>query len=35
MTHLTLKQDTITHEDERFRAYLAEQGYDTSTLGNK
>lgn len=28
-------QDTITHEDERFNAYLIEHGYDTSTLGTK
>jgi len=28
-------QDTITHEDERFNAYLVEHGYDTSTLGTK
>ncbi|KAJ5717757.1 Glycerophosphodiester transporter GIT2 [Penicillium malachiteum] len=29
-----INQDTITHEDERFREFLAENGYDTSTLGN-
>ncbi|KAJ5720848.1 Glycerophosphodiester transporter GIT2 [Penicillium malachiteum] len=28
-----INQDTITHEDERFREFLAENGYDTSTLG--
>lgn len=28
-------QDTITHEDARFRAYLIEQGFDVSTMGNK
>lgn len=28
-------QDTIDHEDLRFRAYLAEHGYDTSMMGIK
>ncbi|KAK0709508.1 major facilitator superfamily domain-containing protein [Lasiosphaeria miniovina] len=28
-------QDTITHEDARFRAYLEENGYDTRQLGLK
>ncbi|KAK5230513.1 glycerophosphoinositol permease [Exophiala xenobiotica] len=28
-------QDTITEEDERFRAYLIEHGYDVSTMGTK
>ena len=28
-------QDTITHEDERFNAYLAEHGYDISSMGTK
>ncbi|KAK2811253.1 hypothetical protein FQN50_002350 [Emmonsiellopsis sp. PD_5] len=28
-------QDTITTEDARFRQYLQENGYDTSTMGNK
>jgi len=28
-------QDTITEEDERFRAYLIENGYDVETLGTK
>ncbi|EER23762.1 major facilitator superfamily protein [Coccidioides posadasii C735 delta SOWgp] len=28
-------QDTITYEDIRFRRYLEENGYDTSTMGNK
>jgi MFS family permease len=28
-------QDTITDEDERFRQYLVEHGYDVSTLGTK
>jgi hypothetical protein len=28
-------QDTIEEEDIKFRAYLAEHGYDTSTLGSK
>ncbi|KAJ6028512.1 Glycerophosphodiester transporter GIT2 [Penicillium herquei] len=28
-----INQDTITHEDERFRQFLEENGYDTSTLG--
>ena len=28
-------QDTITEEDARFRAYLAENGYDVSSLGKK
>lgn len=28
-------QDTITEEDERFRQYLIEHGYDVSTLGTK
>lgn len=27
-------QDTITSEDLRFRAFLVENGYDTSTMGN-
>ena len=32
---LTLdKQDTITSEDEKFRQFLEENGYDTSTMGN-
>ncbi|GKZ81173.1 hypothetical protein AnigIFM56816_005685 [Aspergillus niger] len=26
-------QDTITHEDARFRAYLESHGYDTSSMG--
>ena len=30
-----IKQDTITYEDARFRAYLVEQGYDVDTLGTK
>ncbi|KAJ5225582.1 Glycerophosphodiester transporter GIT2 [Penicillium chermesinum] len=29
----TINQDTITHEDERFRAYLEEHGYDTTSMG--
>lgn len=28
-------QDTIEEEDIRFRAYLEENGYDTSTMGSK
>ncbi|KKK20295.1 MFS phospholipid transporter (Git1) [Aspergillus rambellii] len=28
-----INQDTITHEDARFRAYLESEGYDTSTMG--
>ena len=28
-------QDTITEEDERFAAYLIENGFDMSTLGTK
>ena len=28
-------QDTIEEEDIKFRAYLEENGYDTSTLGSK
>ncbi|PWY82010.1 MFS general substrate transporter [Aspergillus heteromorphus CBS 117.55] len=28
-----INQDTITHEDARFRAYLEEQGYDTTSMG--
>ena len=28
-------QDTIEEEDIRFRAYLVEQGFDTSTMGSK
>lgn len=28
-------QDTITAEDARFRVYLEENGYDTSSMGNK
>ncbi|OJD14170.1 hypothetical protein AJ78_05457 [Emergomyces pasteurianus Ep9510] len=28
-------QNTITAEDERFRRYLEENGYDTSTMGRK
>lgn len=28
-----VKQDTITLEDERFRAYLESQGWDVSQLG--
>ncbi|PWY67639.1 MFS general substrate transporter [Aspergillus sclerotioniger CBS 115572] len=28
-----INQDTITHEDARFRDYLESQGYDTSTMG--
>ncbi|KAL1960327.1 hypothetical protein VTO42DRAFT_8287 [Malbranchea cinnamomea] len=28
-------QDTITTEDLRFRRYLEENGYDTSTMGNR
>lgn len=27
-------QDTITSEDLRFRMFLVENGYDTSTMGN-
>jgi hypothetical protein len=30
---LTLMQDTITHEDARFRAYLEAEGYDTGSMG--
>lgn len=30
---LTLLQDTITHEDARFRAYLEAEGYDTTSMG--
>ncbi|KAJ6095778.1 Glycerophosphodiester transporter GIT2 [Penicillium sp. IBT 16267x] len=30
-----INQDTITHEDERFREFLAAEGYDTSTLGKE
>lgn len=26
-------QDTIDHEDVKFRAYLAEKGYDTTKMG--
>ncbi|KAI9926856.1 hypothetical protein ASPWEDRAFT_121569 [Aspergillus wentii DTO 134E9] len=28
-------QDTITHEDEKFREYLEANGYDTGTMGNR
>lgn len=28
-------QDIIGHEDERFRAYLQQNGFDTSTMGSK
>lgn len=28
-----IDQDTIEFEDQRFRAYLAENGYDTSKMG--
>ncbi|PYI17390.1 MFS general substrate transporter [Aspergillus japonicus CBS 114.51] len=28
-----ISQDTITHEDVRFREYLESKGYDTSTMG--
>ncbi|KAB8224171.1 major facilitator superfamily domain-containing protein [Aspergillus novoparasiticus] len=28
-------QDTITEEDEKFRAFLEANGYDTSTMGNR
>ena len=28
------QQDTITHEDARFRDYLEANGYDTATMGN-
>lgn len=28
-------QDTITMEDEKFRAFLEANGYDTSTMGNR
>jgi hypothetical protein len=28
-------QDTITEEDEKFKAYLEKNGYDTSILGTK
>lgn len=28
-------QDTITEEDERFRQYLIDHGYDISTLGTQ
>ena len=31
----TITQDTIEQEDVRFRAYLEENGYDTSTMGSK
>jgi nitrate/nitrite transporter NarK len=31
----TITQDTIEQEDIRFRAYLEENGYDTSTMGSK
>ena len=30
-----IKQDTITLEDIRFRAYLEENGYDVGSLGTK
>ncbi len=30
-----INQDTITHEDARFRAYLEAHGYDTRQLGLK
>ncbi|KAJ5595080.1 Glycerophosphodiester transporter GIT2 [Penicillium hispanicum] len=30
-----IDQDTITGEDERFREFLVQNGYDTSTMGNK
>ncbi|CAG8115881.1 unnamed protein product [Penicillium olsonii] len=29
-----INQDTITHEDARFRDYLEANGYDTATMGN-
>ncbi|KAJ5093882.1 Glycerophosphodiester transporter GIT2 [Penicillium angulare] len=29
-----INQDTITSEDEKFRDFLAENGYDTTTMGN-
>ncbi|OOQ85192.1 putative metabolite transport protein [Penicillium brasilianum] len=29
-----ISQDTITSEDARFREYLTQNGYDTSTMGN-
>lgn len=28
-------QDTIVEEDIKFRAYLEENGFDTSTMGSK
>lgn len=31
----TITQDTIEQEDVRFRAYLEEHGYDTTTMGSK
>ena len=31
----TINQDTIEQEDARFRAFLEENGYDTSTMGTK
>ncbi|KAJ5347264.1 putative metabolite transport protein [Penicillium brevicompactum] len=30
-----INQDTITHEDARFRDYLEANGYDTATMGNQ
>ncbi|CAG7942420.1 unnamed protein product [Penicillium salamii] len=30
-----INQDTITHEDARFRDYLEANGYDTTTMGNQ
>lgn len=30
-----ITQETIEEEDNRFRAYLEENGYDTSTMGSK
>ncbi|CAI7661300.1 Glycerophosphodiester transporter GIT2 [Penicillium manginii] len=29
----TINQDTVTFEDARFREYLTQNGYDTSTMG--
>jgi hypothetical protein len=28
-------QDTIDHEDQRFREYLKQHGYDLDTLGTQ
>lgn len=28
-----INQDTITHEDRKFREFLEANGYDTTTLG--